>query len=53
MIYGVDMELREYQTLAIDEVRNLFKQGKKKILLVSPTGSQNNYGLFYDTKSIG
>ena len=39
MIYGVDMELREYQTLAIDEVRNLFKQGKKKILLVSPTGS--------------
>ena len=33
------MELRNYQDLAINDIRTLFKQGKKKVLLVSPTGS--------------
>ena len=39
MMYGIDMELREYQTFAINQVRNQFKSGKKKVLIVSPTGS--------------
>ena len=32
-------KLREYQTTAIDKIRNEFAKGKKKVLLVAPTGS--------------
>ena len=39
MIFGIDMELREYQNTAIDDIRTSFKKGNKKVLLVSPTGS--------------
>lgn len=33
------MELRQYQTDAIESIRNVLKTGKKKVLLVAPTGS--------------
>lgn len=32
------MELRNYQTNAIENIRNVFKSGKKKVMLVAPTG---------------
>jgi len=32
-------QLRDYQIKAVEDIRNSFRRGKKKILLVSPTGS--------------
>ena len=40
MIYGNDMNLlRDYQKQAIQDIRKHFSNGKKKVLLVAPTGS--------------
>ena len=40
MIYGEDMHpLRDYQIKAISDIRAEFKKGRRKILLVAPTGS--------------
>ena len=39
MIYGIDMELREYQEFAIENVKQEFAKGNKRVLLVTPTGS--------------
>jgi len=40
MTYGKDMNLlRDYQLKAIEDIRTIFSEGKKKILLVAPTGS--------------
>ncbi|MEO6960161.1 MAG: DEAD/DEAH box helicase family protein [Burkholderiaceae bacterium] len=33
------LDLRDYQTESVDQIRELIRQGKKNILLVSPTGS--------------
>lgn len=33
------MQLREYQTVAIDELRQRIREGKRSIVLVAPTGS--------------
>ena len=33
------MELRKYQIKAIEDIRHHFSRGKKRILLVAPTGS--------------
>ncbi len=33
------MHLRDYQQLALENIRNSFRNGNKKVLLVSPTGS--------------
>ena len=62
MTSGKDMNLlRDYQLKAIEDIRTIFSKGKKKVLLVAPTGSgktviassmiekmllQNNLGLF-------
>ena len=33
------MQLREYQEFAIEQIKQKFQQGNKKVLLVAPTGS--------------
>lgn len=47
------MKLRDYQEAAINRIRDSFRQGNKRVLLVSPTGSGKCYGkgtpiLMYD-----
>lgn len=36
---SVEIELRPYQTAALEDVRKLYRAGKKRVLVVAPTGA--------------